>query len=596
MEQLDSLKSKTEAEPPTEKIPLDRARYRRVVRFFAGVFARFILWEVVLRAILGERTVARSRTQRWQRIAERFRMLAVELGGVLIKLGQFLSIRVDVLPREVTAELAGLQDEVPAERTADIQAVIEAEYGQPLDTVFTWFAPAPDAAASLAQVHRARLLTGDEVVVKVQRPRIETTVETDLRAIRTGIRWIRRYRPVRRRVDIDRLYQEFSDTTRRELDFVAEGHNAETFAENFAGDEGVRIPRVYAESSTRRVLIMENVASIKITDIDALDAAGINRRDVARRLFDTYVKQLFTDNFLHADPHPGNLFIQPLTSLTDLLQRLEPSATRTGPPEGTLDPSDMPGRPFRLVFVDFGMVATVPERIRPHLRDFLIGFASKDAGRLVRAYQGAGFLLPGADLARIEQIEAEMLDRFSGLTLREAQQAAMSEWQELAHEYRDILYEMPFQIPADLLFMGRAMAILFGLSISLDPDFDPWKALTPYAAKMAGEEARGAWRVALKELGQATRHLITLPGQADRFFSQANRGQLTVQTSWPPDAMRTLQRLEAAVGRLGGAVIFAAFLLSATAVHVTDGSGPVSYTLFALAGIAFLAILLRRPR
>jgi predicted unusual protein kinase regulating ubiquinone biosynthesis (AarF/ABC1/UbiB family) len=554
---------------PTAEVPFNPGRYLRVVRFFAGVFAHFILWELILRRILGRRFVDRSAEQRWQRIAHRFRLLAVEMGGVLIKLGQFLSVRVDVLPRVVTAELAGLQDEVPAERLEDIQAVIQAEFGQPVSQVFAWFAPAPEAAASLAQVHRARLLTGDEVVVKVQRPRIEEIVETDLRAIHTATRWLKRYRPVRRRVDLDRLFEEFSRTTRAELDFVAEGHNAEQFAEDFAGDPSVRIPGIYAETSTRCVLVMENVANIKIADFDAIEAAGVSREQVAHHLFDAYLQQIFVHNFVHADPHPGNLFVQPLEPIP-------------GQP-----------RPFRLVFVDFGMVATVPERIRKHLRDYLIGFATKDAGRMVRAYQGAGILLPGADLARLEQMEGELLERYSGLTMGQARETLMNEWQSLAHEYRDILYEMPFQIPTDLLFVGRAMAILFGMATSLDPDFDPWAAIEPFAEQMAEQEVRRDWRAILGELEKAARLVFSLPGQAERFFGQASRGELTVRTAWMPETTRTVRRVEAAINRLTGAVIFAALLLSAVVVYVTHGLGAVSYTLFALATVALLVTLTR---
>jgi predicted unusual protein kinase regulating ubiquinone biosynthesis (AarF/ABC1/UbiB family) len=558
------------ADPSTPEIAINWARYRRVVRYFAGVVGHFVLWEILLRHLLGRRFVERSFARRWQRIARGYRALAIELGGVLIKLGQFLSVRVDVLPAIVTSELSGLQDEVPAECLADIQAVVEAEYGQPLSRVFRQFAAQPEAAASLAQVHRARLLTGTDVVVKVQRPHIETIVETDLRAIHTAIRWLKRYGPIRRRVDLDRLYDEFSRTTRNELDFVAEGHNAERFAQDFADDPGVRIPRVYAETSTRRVLIMENVADIKITDFEAMETAGIDRKEVSRRLFNTYLKQVFVHNFVHADPHPGNLFVQPLPPVA-------------GQP-----------RPFRLVFVDFGMVATIPERVRSSLRDFLLGFASRDAARMVGAYQGAGILLPGADLARLEEMEAKMLERYAGLTLKQVQQAAMSEWVSLAREYRDILYEMPFQLPTDLLFVGRAMAILFGMATTLDPDFDPWQAIEPFAKQLAVAEAKHGWRGVLDELEKATRLVLSLPVQADRFFNQATRGKLTVQTTWSPDATRTIHRVETAVNRLTSAVVFAALLLAAVAIYVTQGEGIVSYVLFALAAVALLVALTRR--
>jgi predicted unusual protein kinase regulating ubiquinone biosynthesis (AarF/ABC1/UbiB family) len=557
--------------------PFDLGRYLRVVRFFAGAFATMIFWDVILSHLLGKKFVERSATRRWQRLARNFRALAVELGGVLIKLGQFLSVRVDVLPQQVTAELAGLQDEVAPERLADIQAVIAAEFGQPVDRVFPWFAPQPEAAASLAQVHRARLLTGEEVVVKVQRPRIEEIVETDLRAVRTGIGWLKRFRLIGRRVDLDLLYAEFSQTTRNELDFIAEANNAERFALNFADNPIVRIPKVYAQSSTRRVLIMENVASIKIGDMQAIEAAGISRQEVARCLFDIYLKMVFEDNFVHADPHPGNLFVQPLPPLVSQLGLVTPAQ----------------GRPFRLVFVDFGMVATIPERVRPALREFLVGFITRDASRVVHAYQGAGVLLPGADLARLEQIEAELLERYAGLTLREAQQRAMSEWEGLAREYRDIIYEMPFQFPSDLLFVGRAIAILFGISTSLDPDFDPWKAVEPFAKEMASEEVKRDWRVYLGELQKLVQLVFSLPGQADRFFGQAARGELTVRTTWSPENTRTLRRVEASVNRLTGAVIFAALLLAAVAIYVTQG-GWVSYLFFGLAAVAFLVTLFRR--
>jgi predicted unusual protein kinase regulating ubiquinone biosynthesis (AarF/ABC1/UbiB family) len=551
-------------------VRVDRSRYLRVIRFYAGAFAQMLWWEIILRRLLGNRFVQRSATRRWQRLARSFRELAIGLGGVLIKAGQFLSVRVDVLPSIVTDELAGLQDAVPPESPADIVAVIESEYGQSVDQVFRQFSPQPEAAASLAQVHKAHLLTGEEVVVKVQRPRIETLVEADLRAMQTAIGWLKRYRTIARRVDLDQLYEEFSQTTRNELDFCAEGANIEHFTRDFQGDEGVRVPRVYSDASTRRVLVMENVASIKIDDFGAIVAAGLDRKAIARRLFDSYLKQLFVHNFVHADPHPGNLFVQPLEAV--------------------------PGqeRGFRLVFVDFGMVATVPEQVRKHLRDFLIGFATRDAARLVRAYQGAGVLLPGADVARIEQIESEMMARYGGMSMKQVQGIAMNEWHSLAHEYRDLLYEMPFQLPSGLLFIGRALAILVGMATALDPDFDLWKEIAPFATEMAGGEARRGLQDVLGEVEKLARVALSLPGQADRFLHQAGRGELSVRTTWSPEALRSTRRIERAVNRLAGAVIFASLLLAGTAVYVTQGGGALSYGLFGAAGVALLVTLARR--
>jgi predicted unusual protein kinase regulating ubiquinone biosynthesis (AarF/ABC1/UbiB family) len=389
---------------------------------------------------------------------------------------------------------------------------------------------------------------------------------------------LKRYRPVHRRVDLDRLYAEFSQTTRCELDFVAEAENAERFALNFADEPRVRIPRVYAQTSTRRVLIMENVASIKIADFGAIEAAGINRREVARCLIEVYLKQVFVDNFVHADPHPGNLFVQPLPPLLNEL--------------GLLDPVE--GTPFRLIFVDFGMIATIPERVRPHLQDYLVGFVSRDASRVMRAYQGAGVLLPGADLDRLEQMEAELMERYSGLTFRQARELAMSEWQDLVRDYRDVVYEMPFQFPSDMLFVGRAIAILFGMATSLDPDLDPWQAIEPFARQVASEELRRDWRGWLGEFAKIARLALSLPGQADRFFGQATRGELSVRTTWSPKDAQSLRRVETAVNRLSSAVVFAALLLSAVLIYVTQGGGLVSYLLFALAAVALLLSLIRR--
>ncbi len=264
---------------------IDRGRYQRIMRFFAGVFMHVVWWDLLLARVMPGRA-RRTRPARFRRLAARFRELAVRMGGVMIKAGQFLSSRVDVLPPEITQELAGLQDEVPPEPMDAIYQVIEAELGQPPQALFASFEETPQAAASLGQTHRAWLFDdqggrGAAIVLKVQRLNIEQVVETDLAALRSVSRWVMLFPIIRRRVDAPALVQEFGRTTRLEIDYVAEANHAERFQEMFADDPNVRIPAVYRDYSTGRVLALENVEHIKITDLRAMRAAGIDRTEVA---------------------------------------------------------------------------------------------------------------------------------------------------------------------------------------------------------------------------------------------------------------------------------------------------------------------------
>ncbi len=353
-------------------------RYRRITFFSARILAGFIYWDILLPHIGLRRFSLRTRSKRVRNSARAFRSLAIQMGGVLIKIGQFLSTRVDVLPKEFTDELKGLQDEVPAEAFEDIRRVAEAELGGSLDDKFALFDHQPLAAASLGQVHQARLLQKDaldsqnaaqkvilDVVVKVQRPNIEALIDTDLAAIRTVGGWLMRYPPVRKRANLPALIDEFARVLYEEVDYLAEGRNSEIFAENFRENAGIRIPQVIWTHTTTRVLTLENVFAIKITDYDAITAAGINRAEVASRLLDIYFKQIFEDGFFHADPHPGNLFVYPI-------------------PQYSSDYINRNGRAWQLTFVDFGMVGRLPPNTRAGMREMVIGVGTKDAKRVVK--------------------------------------------------------------------------------------------------------------------------------------------------------------------------------------------------------------------
>ena len=325
------------------------------------------------------------------------------------------------------------------------------------------------------------MVGGEEVVLKVQRPRIDTLVDTDLAAVRLAIQWLKLYGMVARRVDLDRLFDEFAATMSAELDFVAEGKNAERFTNDFAGDPGIYIAKVYWDYTTRRVLTLENVAGIKITDFQAIEAAGISRAQVARSLHETYRQQVFVTSFVHADPHPGNLFLRPWGRAPVKQGSVSSQAGVARPPA--------PGaaRPFALVFVDFGMVATIPERLRASLRDYIIALGTRDSHCVVHAYIDSGVLLPGADRRRLEELHDVLFKHLEGVTMGKLHAVAMEQADLVWGEYRDILFEMPFQFPTDILFVARAVAILAGIASSLDPEFDPWSSTIGFAEKLASD-------------------------------------------------------------------------------------------------------------
>jgi predicted unusual protein kinase regulating ubiquinone biosynthesis (AarF/ABC1/UbiB family) len=529
---------------------IDRQRYQRLIRFFTGVLAHIIWWDIVLRRIVPGRALA-SRPARWRGLSRRFRLLAIDMGGVLIKLGQFLSSRVDVLPPEVTEELQGLQDEVPAVPGESLLEVMRAELGD-LSKHFAYIEPAPLAAASLGQAHRAWLCPHDErqergapVVVKVQRPGIERLVETDLAALRVVARWTMHYPPVRRRADMPALMEEFAETLWEELDYEQEAGNAERFAEMFAGDEGVYIPLVYRRHSTRRVLVLENVEAIKITDLAAMEAAGIDPRRVADRLLDTYFRQIFKEGFFHADPHPGNLFVLPRDG-----QMWEEEGER----------------PFYLIFVDFGMVGKIEELRGDNLRRLLVAVSQQDARKLAYVARDLGFLLPSADLDRISQALAAGLAQVWGRNLRELTQPDPAEVQALMREFKDILFDFPFQIPQDFIYLGRAVGMLSGLSSSLDPRINIWHKIEKYAREFMQRE--GAAHAGVEGLLAALRPLILLPAQMQRVLAAAEQGQLLVQTAPDTTTLERLGRLERRITHLQLTFLTGAALVSATLYYL----------------------------
>ncbi|WP_378148747.1 ABC1 kinase family protein [Cnuibacter sp. UC19_7] len=550
---------------------VSRARYRRILRFAGWNLAVTWFFELLLPRVGLTRVAERTRAKRMQRFARRFHVLAVDLGGLMIKVGQFMSSRLDVLPPEITKELEGLQDEVPPVPFEAIRALAEAELGMPLPAAFAYVDPVPVAAASLGQAHRARLTprdaadTGlDAVVLKVQRPGIDTIVEVDLAALRRVGRWLSHVRLVYSRVDAPALVEEFAQTSLEEIDYLHEAANSVRFAEEFAGDPRVGVPEVVWERSTRKVLTLEDVTAIKITDAAGLAAAGIDPAEVAPVFAAVMFDQLFTNGFFHADPHPGNVFVTPLPgagpatstgTATSAAPAAAPGAGETGPA-------------WRLTFIDFGMMGTVPPNTRSGLRKMLIAAASRDGRGLVEAAQDLGVLLATADTRELERALTQLFARFGGMGFAELREVDPREFREFGLEFGHVVRSLPFQLPENFLLIIRAMSLTSGVCSALDPMFNLWESVEPYAQRLIREErgnvASDVGRQALENLALAWR----LPGRLDALVTRAEEGSLSVTN---PALERRVARLERTMSRAISALLFGALLVAGAVVRADDG-------------------------
>ncbi len=526
-----------------------RARYRRILRFAAWHLALTWWFELFLPRIGLVRIAERTRTKRMRRFAQRFHALAVDLGGLMIKVGQFLSSRLDVLPPEITKELEGLQDEVPPVSFAAIRTLAEAELGAPLDELFASVDESPMAAASLGQAHRAKLLPGDaadtgldRVVLKVQRPGISAIVDTDLAALRKVGGWLSHVRPVSDRADVPALVEEFAQTSLEEIDYLNEAANSGRFATDFADDDRVGVPDVVWERSTRRVLTLEDVTAIKITDAAALAAAGIDPSKVAPVFASVMFDQLFTNGFFHADPHPGNIFVTPVTESSS-------------------------ERPWKLTFIDFGMMGEVPASTRSGLRKLLIAAASRDGKGLMTAISDVGVLSPSADTVELERAMTHLFARFGGMGFAELREVDPREFRDFAVEFGDVVRSLPFQLPENFLLIIRAMSLTSGVCSSLDARFNLWDSVEPYAAQLLRDERGNIVQDAAQQALGAATVALGLPKRLDGLVTRIEDGTFSVPN---PRLERQVARLDRTVQRSASALVFGALLIAGSVVRADD--------------------------
>ncbi len=500
--------------------------------------------------------------------AEHIRMALEDLGAAWIKLGQILSTRADLLPPEYQAELAKLQDAAPPVPLEAVRVVITTELGRPPEELFARFDPTPLAAASIGQAHMATLFDGTEVVVKVRRPGVVEQVEQDLEIFLNLAAAVSRRWELAEEYDLVGLAQEFAQTLRAELDYLREGRNAERFAKNFAGDPMVHIPRIFWETTTSWVLTLERIRGIKINDLPALEAAGVERTALAERAARILLKMVFEDGFFHADPHPGNFFVEP---------------------------------GGRIGLIDFGMVGTVDEPTQERLAALLLAAASQDPDRLVDAFLDLGVARRRVDRATLRGDLEHLMERYYGRPIGEvAVGPVLTDALAVIRRHR-------LHLPANLALLLKTVMMAEGLAAQLDPDFRLTTVLVPYAERLMLRQyspLRWAHRLGTASL-EAAELGMELPLQLRRLLRELEQGEL--QLGMRPEGFEPLvRRFERLANRLvlgmlasafivGLAVLMAAFHPPGTEQLVGPAFG-VGFALAAVLGTYLAWTILRSGR
>nr|WP_088894694.1 AarF/ABC1/UbiB kinase family protein [Leptolyngbya ohadii] len=548
----------------------NREKYSRQRRFID-------IWSFVLRFMTSQWAYGKSWTypggKTEEKQAKRRRAQAVwiretflDLGPTFIKVGQLFSTRADLFPVEYVEELSKLQDKVPAFSYDQIETIIEQDFGRSIPELFSSFDPIPLAAASLGQVHRAQLHSGEEVVVKVQRPGLKKLFTIDLQILKGIARYFQSHPKWGRGRDWMGIYEECCRILWEEIDYLNEGRNADTFRRNFRDEDWVKVPRVYWRYSSPRVLTLEYMPGIKISHYEALEAAGLDRKSLARMGAQAYLQQLLNDGFFHADPHPGNI---------------------AASPDGSL------------IFYDFGMMGRVQAVTREKLMDTFFGIAQKDGDRVMNSLIALGALSPAEDMGPVRRSIQYMLDHFMDQPFENQSVASISD------DLYEIAYDQPFRFPATFTFVMRAFSTLEGVGKGLDPDFNFMEVAKPFAMQLMsngnGSPAQGLSDSLLGELGRQAAQVSTsalgLPRRIEDTLDKLERGDIRVRVR-STESDRVLRRVSNVNMGTNYSLLIGTFTLSATILLVNNmiWLAAAAAVPAVLSGFALIRLLMRIDR
>lgn len=488
----------------------------------------------------------------------RVRAMLDELGPTFVKFGQILATRPDIVPPDILQELRGLQDNARPEEFERVRGVIEADLGLTVERVFAEFDEEPIAAASIGQVHRARLPGGQEVVVKVQRPDAERRIESDIQLLYQVARIARQHVRRLQFIDLVGAVDEFARTVRRELDYGIEARNAEVFRHQFAGEPRVWIPKIYWRYTTPRVLTMERVEGTPLGRL-ALDSwSPEDRRTLAHRITETWMEMVFVHGFFHADPHPANILVRDRDSLS---------------------------------LVDFGMTEQLSPRDRQAAVRLLIDILNGDAERLPRRLRALGVRYPRAQEGELSDQLEVVLQRYSASSIGEI------DARSVLREVFQTIYRLNITLPARWVMLDKALATLAGVALEVSPSFNVFDVARPYARRIATERfhpARIAGR-ARTDVGRLTEAVLEYPFQISELLDEFKEGEFEI-TVRPEGLEEAVDKAQASVNRIAVAMVAAALILASAVIAVfarSDGIAGLSWVALPgmIGGVALVAWL-----
>lgn len=486
----------------------------------------------------------------------------LELGPTFIKVGQLFSTRADLFPIAYVEELSKLQDRVPAFSYEQSKAIIEEDLSKSLQELFYSFDPTPLAAASLGQVHKAKLHSGDEVVVKIQRPGLKQLFTIDLAILKKIAFYFQNHPRWGKGRDWLGIYDECCRILWEETDYLNEGHNADTFRRHFRKEDWVKVPRVYWRYTSPRVVTLEYLPGIKISHYESLEVAGLDRKILARLGAKAYLQQLLNHGFFHADPHPGNIAV------------------------------DTDGA---LIFYDFGMMGKIQSNIREQLMETLFGIAQKNGDRVVDSLIALGALAPTGDMGPVRRSVQFMLDNFMDKPFEEQSVSKITD------DLYEIAYDQPFRFPATFTFVMRAFSTLEGVGKGLDPEFNFMEVAQPFAMQLMTSSNGSNGSSIFDELGRQAAQVgntaLGLPRRIEDTIDKLERGDIRLRVR-SQESERAIRRLSAIQLATNYTLLTSAFILSATMLFV-NGNLSIAIAVIALAaisGFAFFRLIGRLDR